>query len=503
MASDIFPQLPSKDLSHILIRIFQHLNDEKDIHAYRLVSKGWRRFIDNEILSHPRLRKKFHQHPLGLPVEQRQPLIKANPCQDLVGGMYLEWHHKHAVYDSGQYVMITTITNRIVANTVYENHLRKGTLLIFKKTNVALQAVGSVELAKGDFREPFLYPANKNVLAACEDYLFYLTLVCEFASFELQVFKREGDNWNSFQHPAGCLWKKDGAEILGMRRISDNKVLLLVVFRTVGLFKVFNLPHGRVELSGDYVFTQDLTIKHVTSRKDYSSPIFDMDAFGLVIVTDSGYLQHFSFEEEKRTWQMKLPSENSVIAKTRKVTFLSDEREREITILDNANGAITNGFNYKRLPRQYFTTITQSGKYIIFGGDSSQNSMLAQREDLEATRGLVVFDVQESKLLCIPVKLPGITFHKHDYFHIHSVTELSDTSMVYATNFYLRHPHGQQQLIIILCLTHPARPTVLSYNHEKENIVATLPCGHGFFVVGYQWNQTLPSSSFQLFSLKY
>lgn len=150
--------------------------------------------------------------------------------------------------------------------------------------------------------------------------------------------------------------------------------------------------------------------------------------------------------------------------------------------MDNGTGgAITNCFSYKRFSFYVYSSGSRSGKYIIL------------REELvQASYGLMIFDIQESKLMSLPFKIPGIDLTQKSHFDINCVTQLSDTEVTCVIIVRSHNELRKHERIVMIHLIQTEKTIALSYNYE-------VPCDHGFFVVGYHARGT---NSF-LFSLKY
>lgn len=202
-ANFVFPLLPSKDLFYILIMILEELNEDQDIHTYRLISKGWRAFIDQEILSNPVWREKFLQHPLRTPPEQRRPLVR-----DKIKLQCSRYSKLFKVFERGQYVLAIR----------GHPHSRATQSLVFTKTNAALKPVGSAVLKRTSCDGQGMH-----AYAMCQDYLFQLH-PCDrppwFVGVRalLQSYKKQDKTWITCNHPARQLWEQKGIAILGMRQ---------------------------------------------------------------------------------------------------------------------------------------------------------------------------------------------------------------------------------------------------------------------------------------------
>lgn len=226
-----------------------------------------------------------------MPAEERRPLagvqLFEGPGSVYPGGVMYNCHHE--VYLKGQYVLIT----------------KELTLFIFRITNVALQPRGRVTRFKNT---QSLY----NDVAFCNDYLFQIGRDNKHllaSSSKLNSYVNQGETWISCNHPARHLWEQEDTKMLGMKQLSESKVLLLLFQQREDLLQVINLSDGTVELAA-----KDSHLRGVDSQRDRRSYLVyldeqeqglsNMDSFGLII--RSNKLRHFSFGSQEHTWEMEL-----------------------------------------------------------------------------------------------------------------------------------------------------------------------------------------------------
>lgn len=396
-----------------------------------------------------------------MPPEQRTPLIKAQL------GHHALYQAYNGVLERGRYVLVK------------ENDVD---LLLYTKTNAALVPAGSVTL-HNHYGRP--YDQGMHAFATYQDHLFQLhTDRRNYArdrggSLKLRSFKKRGEIWIECKHPARHLWEVEG-RILGMRQLSESKILLLVLSETTDLLQAINLSDGSIELSTmNMVSKRQISFDKIMAIEGRDSTIFDMDAFGLIIVGRSRTLQHFCFERKEQTWQIVFEEGVGRIRKARKVTVFAcnNNFDEHLAIVDNASGVIK-----RRLRMRDYGVASSSrsrGIEVIRGDDYLFFGTLKDPESLS----LEVYNIAENRMMSFPLTIPEINLDYHCLMRVDMMSMQSKTTVLYTVTIENFFSVVLWSGVVWLNARQPGRTIALSHPEGSGLLIGCVSGEHGFFAI--------------------